>query len=69
MERNELLLFLAGKLKELRMEKGQTQEQVYDQTGIHIGRIEQGARDVSYTTLVKLAGYFEVRIDYFDPSK
>ncbi len=67
MGKNELLVFLATRMKELRMKKGQTQEQVYDQTGVHIGRIEQGARDVSYTTLVKLAQYFQVDIGYFHP--
>jgi transcriptional regulator with XRE-family HTH domain len=42
-----------------------TQEQVLNDTGIHIARIEQGKRDVSYTTLVKLAQYFEVGLDSF----
>lgn len=42
---------------------GVTQEQVYNDTGIHIARIEQGKRDISYTTLVKLAQYFEVGLE------
>jgi len=32
-------------------------------TGVHIARIEQGKRDVSYTTLCKLADYFGVGLD------
>ena len=56
----EILLDLAKKLKGLRKIKGVTQEQVYNDTGIHIARNEQGKRDISYTTLVKLAQYFEV---------
>ncbi len=60
MENKELLRNLATKLKGLRKTKNVTQEQVLNDTGIHIARIEQGNRDVSYTTLCKLADYFEV---------
>ena len=56
----EILLDLANKLKGLRKIKGVTQEQVYNDTGIHIARIEQGKRDISYTTLYRLAEYFGV---------
>ena len=63
MESQELLLNLAKCLKELRKQKGVTQEDVYNDTGIHIARIEQGKRDVAYTTLVRLADYFEVSLE------
>lgn len=69
MIKHELLLTLANRLKDLRREKGLTQEEVMDQTGIHIGRIEQGSRDVAYSTLVKLSRFFEVDLGYFDPDK
>ena len=59
----EILLDLANKLKGLRKIKDVTQEQVYNDTGIHIARIEQGKRDISYTTLVKLVDYFEVSLN------
>ena len=62
MENKELLRNLATKLKGLRKAKNVTQEQVFNDTGIHIARIEQGNRDVSYTTLCKLADYFEVNL-------
>lgn len=65
MDEKELLLSLAIRLKELRKGKGLTQEDVYNDTGIHIARIEQGKRDISYTTLIKLADYFGVTLDYF----
>lgn len=55
----ERLLFLATKVKELRHLKGVSQEEAYNDTGIHFGRIEQGKRDVSFTTLCKVAEYFE----------
>lgn len=63
MENQELLLNLARRLKELRKQKNVTQEDVYNDTGIHVARIEQGKRDVAYTTLCRLADYFEVSLD------
>jgi transcriptional regulator with XRE-family HTH domain len=65
MENQELLLSLAKRLKELRKQKNVTQEDVYNDTGIHVARIEQGKRDISYTTLCKLAEYFKVGIEEF----
>lgn len=62
MENKELLRNLATKLKGLRKTKNVTQGQVLIDTGIHIARIEQGTRDVSYTTLCKLADNFGVSI-------
>ena len=65
MENTELLLTLANRLKELRKQKNVTQEDVYNDTGIHVARIEQGKRDISFTTLCKLADYFGVNINEF----
>lgn len=65
MENNEILLILAKRLKELRKHKNVTQEDVYNDTGIHVARIEQGKRDISFTTLCKLAEYFEVGLENF----
>jgi transcriptional regulator with XRE-family HTH domain len=65
MNQKEQLLNLAKKVKGLRKIKNVTQEQVLNDTGVHIARIEQGKRDVSYTTLYKLADYFRVGLDAF----
>jgi transcriptional regulator with XRE-family HTH domain len=65
MNDDDILLNLAKRLKELRKVKNVTQEQVSNDTGIHIARIEQGKRDISYTTLLKLAEYFGVGLDEF----
>jgi len=65
MENAELLLTLANRLKELRKQKKFTQEDVYNDTGIHVARIEQGKRDISFTTLCKLADHFGVDINEF----
>lgn len=59
------LLELASKVKKLRVSKGITQEIAFIDTGIHFGRIEQGKRDVSYTTLVKLCKYFNITLSQF----
>lgn len=64
-ENRELLLKLAQKLKEQRHKKNVTQEQVLFDTGIHIARIEQGKRDISYTTLCRLADYFGIGLEEF----
>ncbi len=61
----EILLEFAAKVKELRNAKDVTQQEAYNDTGIHFGRIEQGKRDVSLTTLVKLAEYFRTTIADF----
>lgn len=57
----------AERLKELRKEKGLTQSQV----GVHLGmsqqnyhRWEVGERSPSGETLINLADYFDVSIDY-----
>lgn len=69
MDEKEILLGLAMRLKELRKNKSLTQEDVYNDTGVHIARIEQGKRDISYTTLIKLSAYFGVTLDYFDANQ
>ena len=61
-ENQEILLKFAKKIKELRLAKGVSQQDAYNDTAIHFGRIEQGKRDVSLTTLVKIAKYFDVSV-------
>ena len=63
MDNQEILLNLAKRLKELREQKKVSQEVVFNDTGIHVARIEQGKRDISFTTLCKLADYFGVSIN------
>lgn len=59
-EKKELLNLLAKRIKALRSKKGVTQEDALNDTGIHFGRIEQGKRDISFTTLIKICQYFEI---------
>ncbi len=56
----EKLLWLAKRVKELRTSKNLTQLQCYLDTNIHFGRIEQGKRDISFTTLCKICEYLEI---------
>ncbi len=63
-----LFQFVAQRLKTLRTEKGITQEGVYLDTRIHIGRIEQGKTNISLKTLHKICGYFKVSLaEFFHP--
>jgi len=60
-----LLVLLAKRVKQLRTENDLTQEQAYNDTGIHFGRIEQGKRDASFTTIYKICNYFKISIEEF----
>lgn len=56
------------KLKDLRLAKGLSQEELYFHTKIsrdHISNIENGKRPVNVKTLYKFAKFFKVDIIYF----
>ena len=63
--KEELLLKLASRIKELRLERNLTQEDAYNDTGIHFGRIERGKRDVSFSSLKKICDYFQISLEEF----
>lgn len=63
--KKDALLKLAHRIKVVRKSKNLTQEDCYNDTGIHFARIEQGKRDVSYTTLHKICDYFEITLQEF----
>jgi len=62
---NRLLKILAKRVKQLREDRGLTQEDAYNDTGVHFGRIEQGQRNISFTSLNKLCEYFEISLKEF----
>lgn len=65
--KKELLVDLARRIKGLRKERNLTQEDCYNDTGIHFARIEQGKRDISYTTVLKICKYFNISVkDFFE---
>ena len=62
---NKLLQKISIVIKELREEKGVTQEEVYNDTNIHVGRIETAKANLSVSTLSALCKYFKIRISEF----
>lgn len=62
---NKLLQKIALILKELREEKELSQEEVYNDTNIHIGRIETGKGDITVSTLSALCKYYGIKLSDF----
>lgn len=60
-----LLKKIALRIKKLREKTALTQEQFLNDTGIHIGRIETAKRDLSVSTLKKIASYFNLTLSQF----
>jgi DNA-binding XRE family transcriptional regulator len=56
---------IALALKQLREEKGLSQEEVYNETNIHIGRIETGKANPTISTLSVLCKYYKLRLPQF----
>lgn len=55
------------RLKELRVKRGISQLKLAMDTGLNqnsVSRYESGAREADYATLIRLADYFDVSIDY-----
>ncbi len=61
----ELLRSIVIGLKKLREEKSITQETFYNDTGIHISRIETGKVNISLSTLSKTLFYFNISLSDF----
>ena len=51
--------------KELRDKEGLTQQNVKDDTGIHLGRIETTTNDPSSSTIFELCKYFKIPLSDF----
>jgi transcriptional regulator with XRE-family HTH domain len=65
---NRLLKKIALGVKQLREAKGLTQEDVYNDTNIHIGRIETAKANLSVSTLSALCKYFKISLSDFHKS-
>jgi transcriptional regulator with XRE-family HTH domain len=61
----ELINQIVSFLKLLREENGLTQEDVYNDTGIHIARIETRKVNISISTLAALSKYFNLTLEDF----
>lgn len=60
-----LLLSISQRIKELRSKQGVTQEVFYNDTNIHIARIEQGQLNVSVSTLSVICKYLNISLSDF----
>lgn len=61
-----LMKKVALRLKGLRETAGLSQDQVYIETDIHIGRLETGKVNVSISTLSALCKFYEITlVDFF----
>lgn len=62
----KLLQNIALRLKALREGRGMSQEELYNQTDIHVARIETAKVNVSVSTLSKLCTHFGISLaDFF----
>lgn len=62
---DKILLRIALVLKDLRSEKEVSQEDVYNDTNIHIGRIESCHSNPTISTLSALINYFNIGLSEF----
>lgn len=60
-----ILEYIAHKCKELRAKKGISQEAVYEDTGINIGKVETAKKNLTISTLTKLCRYYKLTIEEF----
>lgn len=64
--RDDILLdLIIMKLKALRESKGVTQEDIYNETDIHIARIESRKLNITISTLSRLCEYFGITLSTF----
>lgn len=56
---------VAARIKKIREQKGISQFQFLNDTGIHIARIESEQRDISLSTLKKVCSYFGMSMSEF----
>jgi transcriptional regulator with XRE-family HTH domain len=62
----ELLLKIARQIKHIRETEGISQDDIYFETGIHIGRIETGKSNITFGTLEAICEYLEISVkDFF----
>ena len=64
--KNEILLRkIALQIKALRVERKLTQAAFFEDTSIHIARIETGRNNISVSTLNAICEYFEISLSDF----
>ena len=64
--RNDVLIkAIAEKLVQLREDRGLSQQIVYIDTELHMGRIERGEYNITLSTLAELCTYYNVSLKEF----
>lgn len=61
----QLQLLIAQRVKYLRKQKGVSQQQAYNDTDVHIGRIETAKLNVTVNTIAILCSYFNITLMEF----
>ena len=61
----ELINKVAKRIKQLRDDKGISQDTFYIDTDIHIGRIEAGNSNITISTLNDICKYLDVSLSQF----
>lgn len=61
----KLLQQIAYQLKKLRNQRNLTQEDFFNDTNIHIGRIETGRNNISISTLDAICKYYNISLSDF----
>ncbi|MDE6070043.1 MAG: helix-turn-helix transcriptional regulator [Alistipes sp.] len=62
---DKLLRSIAARLKQLRTERGYTQEVVTDRTGVNVGLYEVGVTNITIVLLSVLCDFYEVTLEEF----
>jgi transcriptional regulator with XRE-family HTH domain len=65
LKNQDLLNKIVLKIKEIRASKGLSQEQVYNDTNINMGRLESEKVNISISTLNTLCTYFDISLSDF----
>lgn len=60
-----LLRSIAHRLKQLRIERGYTQEVVTDQTGVNVGLYEVGTTNITVVLLTVLCNFYNISLEDF----
>lgn len=60
-----LIEAIAKKLKAIRMAKGLSQEVVFNDTQIHVARVETAKINITVSTLNDLCKYYELTLEEF----
>lgn len=62
---NETLEIISNALKKVRNNKNLTLEDVYNDTGLNISRIEGARANITISTIKKLCDYYEITVFKF----